>query len=266
MKMFIEERRQHIMEYLMKHQRATVKELAEILNVSEATLRSDLNEMETAGLLQRTHGGATLPDSPRPDPITSFSEREKINREEKVAIGKYASELVHTGQCILLDASSTALEMARILKKRQIRLTVLTNGIYTAMELQENPGFTVILVGGVLRMGTVALEGSLGNAILKQIHVDTMFTSASGFTFEDGLTDFNVYEVELKRSMVTSSSRVIALLDHTKIGKSSIASFATPNQVDMIITDSQISPDAYEQLRKLNINVIIADSSTHKAL
>lgn len=258
MKMFIEERRQKILDYLSKNHRATVKELAEKLYVSDATLRSDLNLMESEGLLVRTHGGAKLPDISRYDQNYSFAFREKKNHEEKLAISQRAMDYIHGGQSILLDASSTALELARLLKKKQIRLTVLTNGIYTAVELSENPEITVILLGGILRVGNVALEGSLGNRIMEQINVNTMFTSASGFNFDDGLTDFNVYEVELKRSMVKNSSKIIALLDHTKIGKSSIASFAKPDEIDILITDGGIEREQLQQLKELNMNVVLA--------
>jgi DeoR/GlpR family transcriptional regulator of sugar metabolism len=259
MKMFSEERRKRILDYLIRHNRATVKELAELLNVSKVTLRADLNFMESEGLLQRTHGGATLIESrPELQPTTSFSVREKTNQTEKRAIGKIAADMVSTGQCIILDASSTCLEMARILVKQQKRLTILTNGIMTALELRENPQFTVILIGGILRLGSAGLEGNLGSHILKEIHVDTMYTSANGFVYDDGLTDFNVYEVELKKSMASSAQRIVALLDHTKIGHSSIASFVAPQDIDLIITDSGVAEEDLVKLRQMGLEVVVA--------
>ncbi|ALS25543.1 transcriptional regulator [Paenibacillus sp. 32O-W] len=259
MKMFSEERRKRILDYLIRHNRATVKELAEILNVSKVTLRADLNSMESEGLLQRTHGGATLIESrPELPPTTSFSVREKTNQAEKRAIGKIAADMVSTGQCIILDASSTCLEMARILVTQQKRLTILTNGIMTALELRENPQFTVILIGGILRLGSAGLEGSLGTHILKEINVDTMYTSANGFVYDDGLTDFNVYEVELKKSMASSAQKIVALLDHTKIGRSSIASFVAPQDIDIIITDSGAAEEDLVKLRQMGLEVVVA--------
>jgi len=259
MKMFSEERRKRIIDYLTQHNRATVKELAEILKVSTVTLRADLNYLESVGLLQRTHGGATLVE-PKPEypPMTSFSVREKTNQAEKRAIGKAAADMVNTGQCIILDASSTCLEMARNLVTQQKRLTILTNGIMTAMELRENPQFTVILIGGILRMGSVGLEGSLGTHILGEINVDAMFTSARGFVYHDGLTDFNVYEVELKKAMAASAQKIVALLDHSKLGRSSIASFAAPEDIDIIITDSGAAEEDLRKLRQMGIEVVIA--------
>ena len=121
------------MEKLTDQQRITIKELSKEIQVSEATLRTDLTKMEEEGLLARTHGGAILND--HSDTETSFSIRESKNRIEKSAIAKKAAELLSNGQCIMLDASSTALELARVLKDMSIRLTVVTSGINTALEL-----------------------------------------------------------------------------------------------------------------------------------
>jgi DeoR/GlpR family transcriptional regulator of sugar metabolism len=190
--------------------------------------------------------------------MTSFSVREKTNQLEKQAIGKIAADMVSTGQCIILDASSTCLEMARTLVTQQKRLTILTNGVVTAMELRENPQFTVIMIGGILRLGSVAIEGTIGTHILNEINVDIMFTSARGFGYNDGLTDFNVYEVELKKSMVASANKLVALLDHTKLGRSSIASFASPQDIDTIVTDSGVAEEDLHKLQQLGIEVVVA--------
>ena len=255
-KLFAQERRQLILNILNQQKRITVKELSEQTNVSEATLRSDLNTMEQEGLLIRTYGGAVVNEKAEAD--NSFSHREKKNRAEKIRIGEKASMLVQQGQCILLDASTTALEMARFLKQRQIRLTVVTNGIMAGLELKENPEITVILLGGMLRIGSTSVEGTLGTSILERINVDTMFTSASGFTLEAGLTDFNVYEVELKKVMARTANRLVALLDHTKIGASSIASFASVDQIDMLITDREPSQDLLDTFAAKKIELIVA--------
>lgn len=249
-----------ILEILQERQRATVKELSEVLQASEATLRTDLNVMEQEGLLIRTHGGAMIDESSNQSIKTehTFVERERRNQDQKKQIGLKASELIQSGQCILLDASSTALELARVLREKKMRLTVVTSGIKAALELKENPSITVILLGGMLRMGSVAVEGTLGSNILNQINIDAIFTSARGFTIADGLTDFNVYEVELKKKMIESSSKVIVLLDHTKIGKSSIAGFASTDQIDTIVTDDHTPVEVVEDLTRRSIEVIIA--------
>ncbi|MEK4803125.1 MULTISPECIES: DeoR/GlpR family DNA-binding transcription regulator [Oceanobacillus] len=253
-KMFAEERRKEILSQLQQKNRLTVKELSQTLNVSGATLRTDLNEMEKDGLLTRTHGGAVLND--RTLSKNTFSERATKNIDVKKAITNKAIQFVQNKSSIILDASTTALELARCLKDTDMRITVITNGLTTALELKENPNINVILIGGIARMGSMALEGLLGKTILDQINIDIMFTSASGFTIEKGLTDFNVYEVELKKIMVEKADKVIALVDHTKIGDSSIASFASIDKLDALITDEKIPEEMKKTLEDSHIKVI----------
>lgn len=252
--MFAEERRNLILTQLQKQKRLTVKELAQSLNVSEATLRTDLNIMEEEGLLTRTHGGAVLNESIPPK--NNFSERAMKNIEYKQSITNKAINFIQYKNSILLDASTTALELARKLKETDMKLTVVTNGLSTAVELKENPNINVIMLGGIARMGSMALEGLIGSTILNKINIDVMFTSASGFTIEDGLTDFNVYEVELKKQMINKAEKVIALIDHTKLGKSSISSFAAIEQIDILITDKKLSDYWSKELTSHNIKVI----------
>lgn len=254
-KVLADERRQALIGYLLKHQRATVKELSVELGVSEATLRADLNVLEEEGVLKRIHGGAVLTEQAIGSPF-SFSAREKRYPQEKAAIGRKAMELVQDGQCILIDASTTALELAKCLKRQDIRLTVVTSGIYTALELKENPGIHVILIGGVLRMGSGAIEGTLGTDILQKIRVDCMFTSPAGFQLDNGLMDFNIYEVELKRKMVEASSRVVALLDSSKINVGSIATYAETSRIAAFITDDKAPAELLASMGSQGIRVM----------
>ncbi|MDY0393350.1 DeoR/GlpR family DNA-binding transcription regulator [Virgibacillus halophilus] len=198
MKMFVTERRDKIMEFLIDQHRLTVKELSAKIGVSEATLRSDLNKMEAEGLLVRTHGGAVLNDTSEKTE-TSFSAREKQHKEEKMKMAVKALEFISEKQCILLDGSSTALEIARQLKKDPMRLTVVTSGLYTALELSDIPEITVIMIGGMVTNESKSIEGLMGLSILDNVHIDIMFTSANGFSAESGLTDFNLYEVQIKK-------------------------------------------------------------------
>lgn len=255
MKLFVTERRETIMNLLKKYKRMTVKELASQIDVSEATLRTDLNEMESNGLLIRTHGGAILKDE---DHSTKFSVRAQKNRKEKIKIAKEAFKYIVEKQCILLDASSTALELARLLKKQEFPLTVVTSGVLTAMELNENPNLTVIVIGGVLTKQSTSIEGTLGLDILNHINIDTMFTSGNGFSIESGLTDFNFYEVELKKQLVEKANKLISLVDSSKINVNSSSEFASIDQIDKLITDKPVSETFTRKLNEKNIELIIA--------
>lgn len=254
-KLFAAERRQLILDILNNKKRVTVKELASDVSVSEATLRTDLNILEEEGLLTRTHGGAVLNEDLSSSKV-SFSEREKKNTDSKNIIAQKAITLINQKDSIILDASTTALALAKLIKESNLNITVVTNGISAAIELKENPGINVILIGGMARMGSMALEGLLGVNVLNKLNIDTMFTSARGFSIDEGLTDFNVYEVELKKVMVERSNKVIALLDHSKIDSSSIASFASCNQIHSIISDQKLNSTLKSELKKYSIQLL----------
>src|SRR5699024_6456005 len=257
MKMFASERQDRIIELLKVQRRITIKELAVEMNVSEATLRTDLNKMEKQGLLTRTHGGAILNTAEENE--TSFIVRSKKNTKQKIKIAEKALELIYEKQSILLDASSTALELARYIKTLPIRITAVTTGIHTALELNQNPDITVILLGGVATKGSSSIEGVLGLDILNHINIDMMFTSANGFSSENGLTDFNIYEVQLKKEIVSRADKVVALIDSSKIEKKSSAVFAPVEEIDTLITDILLPQDLNQKMKLQNIEVLISD-------
>ncbi|WP_010273244.1 DeoR/GlpR family DNA-binding transcription regulator [Paenibacillus senegalensis] len=252
--MLAPERRNHIMQLLNQQKQVLVKELSEKLQVSEGTLRNDLKILEKDGLLERTHGGAVLPAPPSHE--HTFRSRSQINQAEKAAIGTKALEFVKNGQCIILDASSTALELAKRLGQFD-HLTVVTNGLTTAQELNRHPRLNVIVIGGVLRPGSSSLEGLLSKGLLSQVHADLFFTSAHGLTAAEGLTEFSLYEAELKKVIVSNVNKVIALLDHTKLNRRSIATFAETSDIDILITDSQADRAFLESLE--GVQTVIAD-------
>ena len=254
-KLFASERRKIIMDILKEKNRVTVKDLVNEVNVSEATLRTDFKVLEEANLLTRTHGGAILKED-NVQIKKSFSERQKSNKDSKEIIAKKAIELIEHKDCILLDASTTALELAKLLAQSNKVVTVLTNGLLAAIELKENHNINTILIGGITRMGSMATEGLLGASILKNIHIDKMFTSASGFNVEDGLTDFNFYEIDLKKVMIQQSEKIIALLDYSKFGTVSTSAFATTEEISIIVTDKEIDNQYENELKKYEIEVL----------
>ncbi|HLR43122.1 MAG TPA: DeoR/GlpR family DNA-binding transcription regulator [Pseudogracilibacillus sp.] len=256
MKMFATERRQVIMDLLNEKKRVTVKELSSYIGVSEATLRTDLNKMELSGLLTRTHGGAMLKEETND---TSFSVRAQKNVLEKSKIAELAFEQIEEKQCILLDASSTALELARILNEHPIRLTVVTTGILTALELKDNPDITVIVIGGVLTKRSTSIEGVLGIDLLHKMNIDIMFTSGNGFSIENGLTDFNMYEVELKKNIVLRAKKIISIVDSSKLENNSSSTFASIDEIDVLITDKPVEGDFLNSLIRHDIEVLFPE-------
>ena len=254
--MFAAQRREWLLRQLAQNRQIIVKEAAKALKVSEGTIRTDLRLLEEEGLLERTHGGAVPVRAGHQPPAHAMPSRGELNRQEKRAIGRKAAEMVRSGQCILLDASSTVFELARCLSEYDY-LTVVTNGLATAEEVGRNPRNNVILIGGILRPGSRTVEGTLGRGLLQEVHADLFFTSSEGFTPGTGMTDFSPNEAELKKLMAANASQVVALLDHTKLGRRSIVTSIQAKDIGTLITDSGADPDWLRTLGK--IRVVVAD-------
>ena len=237
--MYTNQRREKILALLQERGSVSVNDLTELLSVSKATIRSDLNYLNDNNMLIRTHGGATRSKEDETLKIDkNYDIRKQKNIEKKAEIAKKAFPLIENGECIVLDASSTCYELAKLISQSDLRITVLTNGLRTASLLKENLNLTVVLIGGVVKGSSNAVEGVLGIEILKKVNIDISAT--------EGLSDFNLYEVELKRRMVELASQTIALIDSTKFEKKSIATFANLPQLTALITDDGILSEVKE--------------------
>ncbi|CQR23735.1 DeoR family regulatory protein [Streptococcus varani] len=254
--MYPEERHRKILDILSQQKNATVNELSKALSVSVVTIRNDLNFLSDKKLIHRLHGGASLIETGLISTTISYDFRSKKNSELKKIIAKKAIETVVDNECIIIDASSTAYELARLINERNLRLTVITNGIMTAELLKDNPNITTILLGGILKGRSNAIESTLGAALLKNMNITQLFISAQSLNFEDGMSDFNLYEVELKKIMVEQSKRVIALVDSTKIETKSVATFLDFDNIDLLITDNQIPSTILESYKQRGLVVI----------
>lgn len=257
--MFIEERHRAIVEMINKQKSVSVKELSDAFSVSLATIRKDLNSLDEAGKLHRTHGGAVAinPKQANENHLSSYEIRKSFNAKQKQKIAKEAIKYIHPDESIILDASSTSFELAKLLMKEDKRLIILTNGIRTAEMLKENLNFTVIVIGGIVNGESNAIKGLLGEEILDKINFDKIFFSASGLTLAHGFSDFNLQEIQLKQKMIASASEKYALIDSSKFGKKSNTSLHQTNDLTRLITDSDLSKSKAEKYSDLPL--IIAD-------
>ena len=256
-KLFLEERLDHISALLQEHGRASVTDLSERFGVSAVTIRNDLGTLEQQGRLVRTHGGAmALPDLGIELP--AFALRKELHLAQKEKIGQAAAALVRDGDSIALDASTTAWQIARHLKDRR-ELTIVTNGLFVGLEFLDSPSVTVVMPGGSLRAASASLVGDQGAGILDRYHVQKGFFGAGGFTLEEGLTDTNQYEVELKQHMVRRSKQVIAVIDSSKWGQVTFASLAAVDELDHVISDKAAPPEMVDSLRELGVRVTLVE-------
>ena len=251
---FAEERKRIIIEILMEHQKISIPELCERFNISPVTIRNDLNELQKAGLLKRTHGGAILNRKVAEENIIL---NDIPNLKAKMSLADYALSLIEDGDTILLDTGSTALELAKLLNKRE-RLTIVVNDIQIAAYLEKNTNATIIVLGGVLRRGLHCTVGPAASRMLEGFKVDKAFIGTNGITLE-GLSTPDVYQADIKQKMIRIANHVIVMADSSKLGTQAFQCFATLADFDSLLTNSNADQDFVSRLRERGIEVIMVD-------
>lgn len=254
---YAEERQRKLLEIIKKRSKVTVKEMSQYFHISPVTIRSDLNTLSKTGKIIRTHGGAINVDETNSElPINI---RKKKQKTIKTRLANKAAALVNDGEVIYIDASTTCSEMVPFLTERQ-EITVITNGLETAYNLALFTNVHIIVMGGVVRRESLSLVDVDIKAILPEVIISKAFVSSWGFSLEEGLTDVNHKEIELKKTLVNVSKSVIGLIDSTKWGKVSYGTFAHIDQIDIIICDKKAPFKMKEEILKKGIKVITTDS------
>lgn len=254
-----DERKQAILDRLTRENHIYVSDLSQEFDVSEVTIRKDLQELEERGALHRVHGGAT---SLRPDKVSvesTLDELEQIHVEEKRAIAAAAFAHVEDGDALLLDASTTTRELAHLLRGGKFKyLTVITTALQIAQELAPCENIQVIQIGGIIRRSLVTTMGPMATEALRKLHADKSFIGVNGVDPHVGLTTQNMLECEVKRHMIEASTQSFVLADSSKMGIIALGVIAPLNRVDYIITDSKISPALIQKAEETGVDVIAA--------
>jgi len=252
---FARERQQQIARIVAENGRARVTELAGQFRVSAVTIRKDLDVLEGERRVVRTHGGAISLGYTRPE--LAFDIRERLQREQKSRMGAAAAACITDGESIVLDASTSALYIARHLKGRSAwhGLTVVTNSIRIASELAGHPGITVLMLGGRVRWEALSVVGPLGDGVFRRVNVQKAFLGAAGFSIEAGLSDAMEEEAQIKRSMVAAAREVFAVVDHTKWGRVASATFCRTDRLTGVFTDDEAPSSMVTALREAGVDV-----------
>lgn len=245
-----EDRRRQIIELIEREGNVRVADLSQRFEVSEVTIRKDLAELEERGALQRTHGGAA--QSYRSRFNLSFLEKERLHAESKTAIATQAATFVREGDAVILDAGSTTLALARVIKARFHRLTVITCSIPIALELSQTD-WDVILVGGQVRHHSLALIGPTAIDTLRRYHADRAFLGATGVTLEDGYSTPLPLDAELKKALMRAADEAYVLTDSSKLGHAALAHYAGFDEVTRLITDAGAPREFCDELRRRRV-------------
>ncbi|MEG1991323.1 MAG: DeoR/GlpR family DNA-binding transcription regulator [Christensenella sp.] len=250
--MFAEERKHMIVDLVNKDIKTTVNSLCEKFSVSPATIRNDLRELEDAGLLKRTHGGAISNIKANYEP--NAYQKEVENVVEKKAIAKSAIQYIHEGDTIAIDTGTTTFELAKLLVTYE-DLTVVTNDLQIAAFLERNGKANIIMAGGAVRRNFHCTAGQKAIDTLQDLNVDKTFVAANGVSIKRGISTPNIDTAHVKEKLVSLGDKVILLADSTKFNTTTFVKFADLSDIDLIITDSKVNEEYAEALEQADVHV-----------
>ncbi|MFG2993401.1 DeoR/GlpR family DNA-binding transcription regulator [Streptomyces sp. NPDC048257] len=237
--MYAPERRQAILRLAREAGSVDVLSLADRFRVTAETVRRDLTALDRSGLLRRVHGGA-IPAG-RLDFEPDLTEREATAADEKHRIAAAALAELSDGGSVVLDAGSTIARLAAAIPV-DVALTVVTHALPVAARLADHTGIDLHLVGGRIRHRTRAAVDAWALRAYAEIRADVLFLATNGFTAEGGLTTPDLAEAAVKRAAMAAARRVVLLADSTKAGQEHFARFGSFTEVDLLITDTGLTP------------------------
>ncbi|MCA9263655.1 MAG: DeoR/GlpR transcriptional regulator [Planctomycetales bacterium] len=251
--MMTDERRSEVLTIIRQQGFASLTDLAQKLEVSESTIRRDLDHLEEQGAAQRTHGGAFY-TGPSPQ-LPHFRLRQQDQFAKKQLIARAAAELIEDGDVILLDGGSTTYELAQLLVGRPIQ--VVTNSLPVANLFTASNSGDLILVGGYVHLRTGVSVGPYANEMLESLNVRRAFLSVAGVS-ERGYFNSNLLLVETEQAMLRSADESIVLVDSTKFGRQSLANLAELGAVTKVVVDNEICEDWRSQIIAAGVDLIVA--------
>lgn len=252
--MWSKDRHQKIMALLEAQQRISTDTLADEFGVSRETVRRDLLELESEGLVKRVHGGAVLP---HPVPEAPFKKRMGSQLRAKKAIAKCAAQLIKPGQCVLIDAGTTTSVFAHELAKVP-GVSVVTNSIDIATTIrQSGHDVEVLLLGGRVVSDVPGTYGELTLSEIARFNADVAVTSPVALHPEQGAANFDLHEAEVARAMIAQATKLVMLADHDKLGASSRVQYCSAAQIDVLVTSAGASKEALNALSEHGVKKII---------
>lgn len=228
------ERRNAILSKLSLNGKVVVSELSQEFNVTEETIRRDLEKLDNDGLARKTYGGAVKVENYNID--LPFHVRQQTNVESKRKIATVIGEMIHDGDYIMLDSSTTALYVVQNILDRK-KITIITNSIKILIELCNKPDWTIISTGGILKDGSLSLLGYQAERMVSSHHVDLAVCSCKGLNENLKVTDSNDRDAEIKKAFFNSANHKVLAIDSSKFDKTSFIEICDVQNVDTIVTD-----------------------------
>ena len=249
--MLVDQRREEILESVQRNGFVSLHGLVTEIDVSESTIRRDLEYLETLGQVRRTRGGAAYVG----ESLTTFDDRRTIASTEKQKISRAAADLIGRQETIILDGGTTTLEVARQLGGKGLQ--VVTNSLPIMNHLVGVPDVELIYLGGYVYPKTGVALGELTIQALKTIHARRLVMGVGGIT-ELGLFNTNSLLAETERQMMASADEVIVVADHTKFGHSELVHMGPLSMVNKMVVDAGITDEWRDRIEQLGIELVVA--------
>jgi DeoR/GlpR family transcriptional regulator of sugar metabolism len=246
------DRKERILNFVRERGFARNSELSTLVGVSTVTIRQDVEQLDSCGLIRRIYGGAAAVLEGTPD--SAFSLRSREHGEEKRRIGAAAAAMISPGETIVLDAGTTTIEIARHLPP-ELDLTVVTCALNVALEASSRPGVQVMLCGGLLNPQTLSVVGQQVQNVLEDIDADRLFVATYAVTIEKGLSERNLASAQTKRALLRCAREIVLVCDSSKFGAVAPMVTAPLNVIDRVLTDRGIPRRFSEYFRKRRIPV-----------
>ena len=250
-------RRAMILNLLESNNEVTVTELSKNLHTSEVTIRKDLTILQNRNLLVRTRGGAIRRPVENQNEDTAIGQKRMFNFREKERIGAFAATLIQDGDNIMLDSGTTTLEIARHLDRFN-NLTIITNAMNIATELMRYKRFTVIILGGHVRINSHSTVGPLALNTLSHFTNYKLFLGVDSFSLDSGISTPSLEEAMLNQAMIAQARETIAVFDSSKFNKRSFCHIANVEQISAIVTDNNLPQGMATRLREKNVRLFLA--------
>ena len=247
------ERRNSILAKLSAEGKVIVADLSREFNVTEETIRRDLEKLDNEGLAKKTYGGAVINQSLHTD--LPFNVRKRTNVELKQKIAEKIAEMIHDGDYIMLDASSTAIYVTKCITNRK-NITLITNSVEIMLELADKTDWNVLSTGGSMKKGALSLVGTSAERMIRGFHVDIAVCSSKGIDMNMGITDSNEKDSVIKQAIFSAAEHKILAVDSTKFDKISFVHVCDIGDVNTVVTDSQPSDRWVEHFKEKNVNLI----------
>ncbi len=254
--MMVEERRNRLLEFVRQRRFASLPELVEVMQVSESTVRRDLEQLEEQDSVKRIHGGVLYAGgSPK---LPHFESRAPARWEQKAAIARSAVGMIEDGDTVLLDGGSTTFEMARLLVGRNLH--VVTTSLPVANLFASDAGSDLVVIGGNICPRSGVAQGPIAEGMISRLRVAKTVLSVAGIT-EEGFFNNNLLLVETERAMMKAADQVIVVADSSKFGRQSLAHLCELGAPDRLVVDDEIS-EAWQLRMAAEVDLEVAPSPT----